>query len=127
MEERKGPKKPLIYYYLIAILMIYLFNAVITPTYFSPKVQEISYGNFLQKVDEGQVSKVEITSNKIAVVAKDDADKTIYVTGRVEDPDLVNRLVKSKVEFSQVIPKESSPLANFFTNWVFPIIIFFIL
>ena len=127
MEERKGPKKPLIYYYLIAILMIYLFNAVITPMYFSPKVQEISYGNFLQKVDEGQVSKVEITSNKIAVVAKDDADKTIYVTGRVEDPDLVNRLVKSKVEFSQVIPKESSPLANFFTNWVFPIIIFFIL
>ena len=127
MEERKGPKKPLIYYYLIAILMIYLFNAVITPMYFSPKVQEISYGNFLQKVDEGQVSKVEITSNKIAVVAKDDADKTIYVTGRVEDPDLVNRLVKSKVEFSQVIPKENSPLANFFTNWVFPIIIFFIL
>ena len=127
MEERKNPKKPLIYYYLIAILMIYLFNAVITPMYFSPKVQEISYGNFLQKVDEGQVSKVEITSNKIAVVAKDDADKTIYVTGRVEDPELVNRLVKSKVEFSQVIPKESSPLANFFTNWVFPIIIFFIL
>ena len=127
MEERKGPKKPLIYYYLVAILMIYLFNAVITPMYFSPKVQEISYGNFLQKVDEGQVSKVEITSTKIAVVAKDDTDKTIYVTGRIEDPDLVNRLVKSKVEFSQVIPKESSPLANFFTNWVFPIIIFFIL
>ena len=107
--------------------MIYLFNAVITPMYFSPKVQEISYGNFLQKVDEGQVSKVEITSNKIAIVDKSDAEQTIYVTGRVEDPELVNRLVKSKVEFSQVIPKESSPLANFFTNWVFPILIFFIL
>ena len=107
--------------------MIYIFNAVITPMYFSPKVQEISYGNFLQKVDEGQVSKVEITSNKIAIVDKSDAEQTIYVTGRVEDPELVNRLVKSKVEFSQVIPKESSPLANFFTNWVFPILIFFIL
>ena len=127
MGEKKTPKKPLIYYYLVAILMIYLFNAVITPMYFSPKVKEISYGNFLQKVDEGQVSKVEITSNKIAVVAKDETDKTIYVTGRVEDPDLVNRLVKSKVEFSQVIPKESSPISNFFTNWILPIFIFFII
>ena len=127
MGEKKTPKKPLIYYYLVAILMIYLFNAVIAPMYFSPKVKEISYGNFLQKVDEGQVSKVEITSNKIAVVAKDETDKTIYVTGRVEDPDLVNRLVKSKVEFSQVIPKESSPISNFFTNWILPIFIFFII
>ena len=127
MGEKKNPKRPLIYYYMVAILMIFVFNSVITPMFFSPKVQEISYGNFLQKVDEGQVSKVEITSNKIAVVAKDDTDKTIYVTGRVEDPDLVNRLVKSKVEFSQVIPKESSPIANFFTNWVLPIFIFFII
>ena len=125
MGEKKTPKKPLIYYYLVAILIIYLFNSVIAPMYFSPKVKEISYGNFLQKVDEGQVSKVEITSNKIAVVAKDETDKTIYVTGRVEDPDLVNRLVKSKVEFSQVIPKESSPISNFFTNWILPIFIFF--
>ena len=127
MGEKKNPKRPLIYYYLVAILMIYLFNSVIAPMYFSPKVKEISYGNFLQKVDDGQVSKVEITSTKIAVVAKDDTDKTIYVTGRVEDPDLVNRLVKSKVEFSQVIPKESSPIANFFTNWILPIFIFFII
>ena len=127
MGEKKNPKKPLIYYYLVAILMIFVFNSVITPMFFSPKVKEISYGNFLQKVDEGQVSKVEITSTKIAVVAKDDTDKTIYVTGRVEDPDLVNRLVKSKVEFSQVIPKESSPIANFFTNWILPIFIFFII
>ena len=127
MGEKKTPKKPLIYYYLVAILIIYLFNSVIAPMYFSPKVKEISYGNFLQKVDEGQVSKVEITSNKIAVVAKDDTDKTIYITGRVEDPDLVNRLVKSKVEFSQVIPKESSPISNFFTNWILPIFIFFII
>ena len=127
MGEKKNPKKPLIYYYLVAILMIFVFNSVITPMFFSPKVKEISYGNFLQKVDEGQVSKVEITSTKIAVVAKDDTDKTIYVTGRVEDPDLVNRLVKSKVEFSQVIPKESSPISNFFTNWILPIFIFFII
>ena len=52
MGEKKNPKKPLIYYYLVAILMIFVFNSVITPMFFSPKVKEISYGNFLQKVDE---------------------------------------------------------------------------
>ncbi|MGL5207079.1 MAG: ATP-dependent zinc metalloprotease FtsH [Acidaminococcaceae bacterium] len=127
MGEKKNPKKPLIYYYMVAILIIFVFNSVIMPMFFSPKVKEISYGNFLQKVDDGQVSKVEITSTKIAVVAKDDADKTIYVTGRVEDPELVNRLVKSKVEFSQVIPKENSPITNFITNWILPILFFFII
>lgn len=127
MPEGKNPKRPLIYYYMVAMVIILLINTVITPMFFSPKVQEISYGNFLQKVDEGQVSKVQITSTKIAVVATDDADKTIYITGRVEDPELVNRLVKSKVEFSQVIPKENSPIMNFFTNWVLPIFIFFVL
>lgn len=127
MPEGKNPKRPLIYYYMVAMVIILLINTVITPMFFSPKVQEISYGNFLQKVDEGQVSKVQITSNKIAVVATDDTDKTIYITGRVEDPDLVNRLVKSKVEFSQVIPKENSPIMNFFMNWVLPIFIFFVL
>ena len=78
-------------------------------------------------VDDGKVAKVEITNNKIAVLAKDSDNKVIYVTGRVEDPDLVNRLMKSKVEFSQVIPKENSPLVNFFMNWVLPIMIFFAL
>ena len=82
---------------------------------------------FLQMVDDGKVAKVEITNNKIAVLAKDSDNKVIYVTGRVEDPDLVNRLMKSKVEFSQVIPKENSPLVNFFMNWVLPIMIFFAL
>ena len=68
-----------------------------------------------------------LINNNIAVLAKDSDNKVIYVTGRVEDPDLVNRLMKSKVEFSQVIPKENSPLVNFFMNWVLPIMIFFAL
>ena len=75
-------------------------------------------------VDEGKVSKVEITDKRLAAVDKNN-EKEIYVTGRVEDPELANRLMKSKVEFTQVVPKEQSPLVTFFTNWVLPILIFF--
>ena len=117
----------MIYYYAMTLLFILLLNTVILPTFFSPKVNEISYGNFLQMVDEGRVSKVEITDNKIASICKDDGESKIYVTGRVEDPQLVDRLIKSKVEFSQVIPKENSPIVNFFLNWIMPILIFFAL
>lgn len=127
MGDSKKPQRPMIYYYSMTLLFILLLNTVILPTFFSPKVNEISYGNFLQMVDEGRVSKVEITDNKIASICKDDGESKIYVTGRVEDPQLVDRLIKSKVEFSQVIPKENSPIVNFFLNWIMPILIFFAL
>lgn len=77
-------------------------------------------------VDEGKVSKVEITDKRLAAVDKDN-EKEIYVTGRVEDPELANRLMKSKVEFTQVVPREQSPIVTFFTNWIMPILIFFAL
>ena len=127
MGDSKKPQRPMIYYYAMTLLFILLLNTVIMPTFFSPKVNEISYGTFLQMVDEGRISKVEITDNKIASICKDDSESKIYVTGRVEDPQLVDRLIKSKVEFSQVIPKENSPIVNFFLNWIMPILIFFAL
>ena len=102
MNKDKGPKKSIYYYYMLALAILLLLNTVIIPMFFSPKVQEISYSSFLQMVDEGKVDKVEITNNKIAVLAKDSGDKEIYVTGRVEDPQLVNSLMEKKVEFSQV-------------------------
>lgn len=120
-------RKPLIYYYVMALLIILVINTVIMPTFFSTKVKELSYGSFLQMVDEGQVSKVEITDKRIAALGSDGDEQQIYVTGRVDDPQLVDRLIKSKVEFSQVVPKEQSPIVSFFTNWILPIIIFFAL
>ena len=125
MQNEKKPKKSLYYYYMLALGIILLLNTVIIPMFFKSTVKEISYGNFLQMVDEGKVGKVEITSNKIAVLSKDGDGKSIFVTGRVEDPQLVNRLYASKVEFSQVIPKENSAIENIFYNWIFPILIFF--
>ena len=124
MNDNNDKKRPLTYYYMLMLILILVFNSVIMPMFFNPKMKEVSYNNFLQMVDEGKVSKVEITDKRLAAVDKNN-EKEIYVTGRVEDPELANRLMKSKVEFTQVVPKEQSPLVTFFTNWVLPILIFF--
>lgn len=124
MNDNNDKKRPLKYYYMLMLVLILVFNSVIMPMFFNPKMKEVSYNNFLQMVDEGKVSKVEITDKRLAAVDKNN-EKEIYVTGRVEDPELANRLMKSKVEFTQVVPKEQSPLVTFFTNWVLPILIFF--
>lgn len=126
MNDNNDKKRPLTYYYMLMLVLILVFNSVIMPMFFNPKMKEVSYNNFLQMVDEGKVSKVEITDKRLAAVDKNN-EKEIYVTGRVEDPELANRLMKSKVEFTQVVPKEQSPLVTFFTNWVLPILIFFCL
>ena len=124
MNDNNDKKRPLTYYYMLMLVLILVFNSVIMPMFFNPKMKEVSYNNFLQMVDEGKVSKVEITDKRLAAVDKNN-EKEIYVTGRVEDPELANRLMKSKVEFTQVVPKEQSPIVTFFTNWVLPILIFF--
>ena len=124
-DNNKKPRS-LFYYYGLALLIILVINTVIMPTFVNPKVKDVSYNSFIQMVDEGKVSKVEITDKRLAAVDKDN-EKEIYVTGRVEDPELANRLMKSKVEFTQVVPREQSPIMSFFTNWILPILIFFAL
>ena len=120
-------QKPMLYYYVMTLLVIMFINTYVVPTFFSPKVNELSYGNFIQMVDEDKFSKVEITDKRIAALGKGADEQQIYVTGRVEDPQLVERLMKSKVEFSQVVPKEDTFIVSFFKNWVAPIFLFFIL
>ncbi|MCI1247326.1 MAG: ATP-dependent zinc metalloprotease FtsH [Megasphaera sp.] len=127
MDKKDRPKKPTLYYYAVVLGMIILLNMVISPLFLQPKVHEVSYTNFLKMVDNGQAEKVEINDNKIAISCKENDKDVIYVTGRVEDPELVNRLMKSNIEFSQVMPKEESALTKFFNDWVLPIFIFFII
>ena len=127
IDNEKRPKKSLLYYYFVALIIIFVINTIVIPVFFSPKVSEVSYTSFLKMVDEGKGTKVEITSNRIALLCKEDNKDMIYVTGRVEDPELVNRLMKAKVEFSQVVPKEESGFSKFINNWVLPILFFFVL
>ena len=127
-QESKTPKKPLIFYYLIAMLVLLLLNALVFPSLLSPRVKEVSYDQFLSLVEQKEVKQVAIEDDVILFTIKDEASKdgyTYYQTGRIQqDSDLVNRLKESGAEFSAVIPTQDSPLLNFLMTWVFPILLF---
>lgn len=120
------PKKPLIYFYGIGLILLLLLNAFVFPSLFKQQITEVDYGTFLTQVESGAVSEVNIQSAQINFKAKDASGKYMeYVTGTVNDPDLVNRLHNKGVKFSQTIPKQNSPLMNFLLTWILPLIFFF--
>ena len=120
MKEQQNPRKPLLFYYAIALLVLFVLNSVVLPLLTEPKVETIDYGTFLTWVDEGKVAKVEIENNEIALRTTDEADKKIYTTGAMDDPSLVSRLYEKGVQFYQVWPKENSPLVNILLYWILP-------
>ncbi len=127
MQEEKGPKRSIIYYYLIALLVILLLNIFVLPIIQNKNITEVDYGTFLEQVEKGNVQKVEINENQISYLTKnkDKQEKQqIYVTGVMDDPDLVNRLYKAGVSFEKVVPKENSPLVNFLLSWILPMFLF---
>ncbi len=126
MKEQKSPKKPIMYYYAIIMMVVLLLNAFVFPTIMKQQITQVDYGTFLKQIETGKVKTVEIQENQIAFTAIDESGKeNIYVTGKIDDPELVNRLYSSpNVKFSRVIPKENSPLMNFIMSWIFPLIFF---
>ncbi len=123
----KPSKKPLIYYYALATIVILLLNALLFPSLLQRQVKEVGYSDFLKMVDAGQVSEValEQDSEQIVFVAKDDnGNETIYKTGTFPDDGLRERLENANVEFEATIPTQDSPLLNFIISWVMPIVIF---
>lgn len=123
MKELKSPKKPLIFYYVIAFIIILLLNALLVPIIQQQRIEQVNYNTFLTMIADENVDQVELTENSIVFTSLEN-EKAIYETGRVEDPDLVERLYNAKVDFTQVIPREASPLLNFFLTWILPILIF---
>ncbi|MCM3728253.1 ATP-dependent zinc metalloprotease FtsH [Neobacillus cucumis] len=121
MKQVKPPKKPLIFYYGITIVIILLLNSFIFPLITNHSVKEVDYGTFLTMVDKGKVKQVEIEDNTITFKS---TAKKLYKTGTIEDPQLVDRLHKADVKFTKVIPKETSPLLNFILSWILPFVIF---
>jgi cell division protease FtsH len=125
MKSSKAPKKPLVYYYAVSLVILLLLNALVFPALLKKEVVETDYGTFLTKLENGSVTTVEIQENQIGFVANDKLGKEhLYVTGVLNDPDLVNRLRKAKVKFSRVISKENSPLMNFLLTWILPYVLF---
>ena len=123
MNEVKRPRKPLIIFYIIMLLVMFAFNSLIAPMLAEEqKIKEVDYGTFMTMTEEGNVGSVQIEENQILFTSKD--GKETYRTGVMNDPDLVNRLHASGAEFTSKIIKEMSPLAAFFLSWILPIFIF---
>ena len=125
MKEVKSPKKPLIYYYCIVLLVLMVFNSFIVPLIARQQIKEVDYGTFMTMTEKGEIGKVEIESNQILFTDKD--GETIYKTGVMNDPGLTERLHASGAEFASEIVEEASPLMTFFLTWILPVVIFVVI
>ena len=122
MKEVKSPKKPLIYYYGIVLLVILVFNMVISPLLTSARVTQVDYGTFMKMIEEKNVGSVEVSDSEIVFTDKE--NKKIYKTGKMEDANLTQRLYDCGAEFARNIEKGMSPFMSFFLTFILPILIF---
>ena len=122
MKEVKSPKKPLLYYYGIVLLIIALFNLLVTPLLNRRSIEEVDYGTFMSKIEAQQIEKVEIDDDEIYYTEK--GGKTVYCTGVMDDPGLTERLYASGATFSRDVQKTMSPLLSFFLTSIVPLLLF---
>ena len=123
MKQVQKPKKPLIFYYLIALAVLFLLNFLLVPTISGRNVKEVDYGTFLNMVEERKVSTVELDGDSIYFTDKE-ASPNYYETTTFEDPDLVNRLDDAGCEFGRVAQEPMNPILSFILSWVVPLLIF---
>ena len=122
MKEVKPPKKPLIYYYGVALVVLLLINFLLVPLVARHAVQEVDYGTFMTMTENKEIGQVEVEDNQIIFTNKDGSK--IYKTGPMNDPDLTQRLYDAGAEFTRDIVEQTSPLLSFVLTWILPIIIF---
>ncbi len=123
MKEVKSPKKPLIFYYCVVLLIILLFNAIVTPMLSKNQVVEVDYGTFMDMIEEKSIGAVQVEDNQILFTDKDGT--VVYKTGPMEDPTLTERLHDAGANFARVIEEPISPIWSFLLTFVLPMVIFF--
>ena len=122
MQEVKSPKRPMIYYYAIALLVVLVFNAIAMPYIDQAQIKQVDYNTFMDMTADNEISKVEVQENQILFK---DGDGNTYRTGIMDDPKLIDRLHESGVSFTQDIKEKDSPILTFIAAWILPILIFF--
>ena len=125
MNEVKTPKKPLVFYYGIAMVVLLLLNMLVMPLITQHQVEEVDYGTFIKMTENKEIGQVEIEDNQILFTNKDKSK--IYKTGLLNDDGLVQRLDDSGAEFSGEIVEQMSPLMSFIVSWVLPVVLFVVL
>ena len=122
MKEVKSPKKPLIYYYGIVLLVLLLFNILVAPLLLRQQVIEVDYSAFMNMIDEENIGQVEVSDTQITFTDKEET--TIYKTGLMDDPSLTERLYAAGATFSKDITETTSPIISFLLSFVLPLVIF---
>lgn len=124
MNEVKKPKKPLISYYCIVLLILILFNSLAMPWLMEHQIKDVDYGTFIRMTEDGNVGRVNIKEQSNTIVFTDKEEKTIYQTAMVDDPDLTDRLYQAGVSFYGEEIKQTSPIISFLMTWILPLLIF---
>lgn len=122
MKEVKTPKKPLAYYYGIVLIVLIVFNLVVTPILMKHQVKETDYGTFMSMIEKKNIGEVEVKDNQIIFTDKD--QKNIYKTGLMNDPNLTDRLYECGAVFAKDIDKQMSPIISFLLTGILPLILF---
>ena len=122
MKEVKPSRKPLIFYYFVVLLVVLLFNMLVMPVMTQQSVTEVDYGKFMTMAERHQIGEVQIHEKEIYFTSKD--GETVYMTGKMDDPNLVSMLRESGAKFSQqVVNDTASPLINLL-SWILPFVLF---
>lgn len=125
MKEIKSPKKPLIYYYVIVLLVLAAFNFFVSPLLLSRQVTEVDYGTFMSMTEKKNIGRVEVEDSQIIFTDKN--NDNIYKTGVMDDPNLTERLYQSGATFSKDIEQTMSPIMSFLLTFILPMVIFVVL
>lgn len=123
MNEVKKPKRPLLFYWGIALAVLLLINFLLVPRMSQRRVQDVDYGTFMTMTEENNIGQVEVQEQQILFTDK--SGENIYRTGRMDDPGLTERLHNSDAKFAQEIVEETSPWVSFLLSWIVPILLFF--
>ncbi|WP_308542097.1 ATP-dependent zinc metalloprotease FtsH [uncultured Oscillibacter sp.] len=124
MNEVKRPKRPLIYYYGVIVLILLLFNLLALPKLSQWQVVEVDYGTFMSMTEDGQVGRVEIQEQENLILFTDQEETTVYKTAMVDDPDLTARLHDAGIPFYGQEIQQESPMLSFLLTWILPLLIF---
>ena len=122
MKEVKSPKKPLIYYYVLVLAILFLFNMIVPSFLMRPQIDSVDYGTFMDMIDDQDIGQVEITDTEITFTNKDNTK--IYQTGVMNDPTLTERLHDCGAVFASDVGEEGSPILSFLLSFVLPLAIF---
>ena len=122
MQEVKSPKKPLLYYYGVVLLVLLVFNLIVTPLLLKEEVTEVDYGTFISMTEDKNIGQVQVEDQQIVFTDKD--EKNVYKTNAMDDPQLTERLYESGAKFSKDVDASTSPLLSLLITGILPMLIF---